>query len=73
MEWDWRILSREIKLSRIITEKIDRLEVDENTKSFLTDILNFERNIYNLEGKVTYTEQYKKLIEKYAPKEDFTS
>ncbi|MGH7890501.1 MAG: hypothetical protein ACRENF_08130 [Thermodesulfobacteriota bacterium] len=63
-------MSEEIKLGKIITEKIEQLKVDDNVKEFLLEILKFEKSIANLGGNVPYTNDYKKRIETFAPKEE---
>ncbi len=63
-------MSREIQLSRIITEKIEQLKINKNVKDFLNEILKFEKSILHLEGRVAYAEQYKRMIEMFAPKEE---
>lgn len=66
-------MSEEIKLGRIITEKIDDLKVNENIKEFLKDILKFEKSIAHLGGNVPYTNEYKMRIEMYSSKEEKNS
>lgn len=61
--------SRELELSRIITEKIDRMEMEDNLKNFLIEVLRFEKSIANRE-KVPYLVDYKVLIEKFIPRSD---
>lgn len=63
-------MSEEIKLGKIITEKIEQLKIDDNVKKFLFEILKFEKSIANLGGNVSYTPDYKEFIERFAPKED---
>lgn len=63
-------MTEEIKLNKLITDKIENLEIDKNIKDFLKDIIIFEKSISNLGGKPSYKDEYKQKIMKYSSKEE---
>lgn len=62
-------MKRRYEVNRMIQEKIESLEAEENVKEFVLEILKYERENWKF-GKPHYSEPYEKLVHRFSRKSE---